>query len=367
MTLDNQNVLVYNWGISKTFWLNQGKVGLSVSVTLKDIAERVNRSVTTVSRALHGYDDVNEETRELVRRTAREMGYMPNVVAQRLQKRRTDTLGVILPTFGPRLSDPHFGEVLAGVGDRVARAGFDLLISIADRDDVEAYRQKISGKRVDGVLVIRTLCHDERIEFLLNESMPFVAYGRTLGDGDFPYVDVDYVAGMRTLVQHLSDLGHKRIGCVVGSPRFTFVFYQLEGFRQASVAYGLPVDESLVVEADLTQRGGYGAAQTLLSQGNPPTAIIAGNDLMALGVMSAAQDQGLDVGRDIAVSGFDDIPLAETSHPTLTTIGLPAHRLGELMGQMLVTLIQGELLPERHVLVQPSLIIRQSTSLDLWL
>jgi DNA-binding LacI/PurR family transcriptional regulator len=94
---------------------------------------------------------------------------------------------------------------------------------------------------------------------------------------------------------------------------------------------------------------------------------VSSNDLMALGVMSAAQDQGLDVGRDIAVAGFDDIPLAETSHPTLTTVRQPAHRLGQLMGHMLVALAQGELLAERHVLVQPSLIIRQSTSLDLWL
>lgn len=342
---------------------------LHVTVTLKHIAERVNRSVTTVSRALHDYDDVNEETRELVKRTAREMGYMPNVVAQRLQKRRTDTLGLILPTFGPRLSDPHFGEVLAGVGDQVARSGCDLLISIADPglDELEAYRQKISGQRVDGVLVVRTRCHDGRIEFLLKQGVPFVAYGRTLDDSDFAYVDVDYVAGMHILAEHLSDLGHQRIGCVIGSPDFTFVHYQLEGFRQAMADRGLPVEESLIIEADLTQKGGYGAAQTLLSQSDSPTAVVTSNDLMALGVMSAAQDQGLEVGQDIAVSGFDDIPLAETSHPTLTTVRYPAHRLGELMGQMLVALTQGEPSHERHVLVQPSLIIRQSTSLDLWL
>jgi LacI family transcriptional regulator len=307
-----------------------------VTVTLKDIAERVNRSVTTVSRALHDYDDVNEETRKLVKHTAREMGYMPNVVAQRLQKQRTDTLGLILPIFGPRLSDPHFGEVLAGVGDEVARAGFDLLISIPDPslDTLDAYYQKVSGRRLDGVLVVRTRCRDERIEFLLGHDVPFVAYGRTLDDKDFPYVDMDHVAGMRALVHHLSDLGHQRVGCVAGSPDFSFIHYQLEGFRGAVDACALPVDESLVIESDLTQRGGYGAAQTLLSQSEPPTAIVASNDLMALGVMSAAQDQGLDVGRDIAVAGFDDIPLAETSHPTLTTVRQPAHRLGQLMGQL---------------------------------
>jgi LacI family transcriptional regulator len=340
-----------------------------VTVTLRDIAERVNRSVTTVSRALHDYDDVNEETRELVKRTAREMGYMPNVVAQRLQKQRTDTLGLILPTFGPRLSDPHFGEVLAGVGDEVSRAGFDLLISIADPslDDLESYQQKIIGRRLDGVLVVRTRCRDERIQLLLGYNVPFVAYGRTLDGKQFPYVDVDHGAGMGALVQHLSDLGHRRIGCVIGSPDFTFVHYQLQGYRGAMDACGLSLDDDLIIQADLTQRGGYGAAQTLLSQSEPPTAIVASNDLMALGVMSAAQDQGLDVGRDIAIAGFDDIPLAETSHPTLTTVRLPAHRVGQLMGNMLVALARGETLAEPQTLVTPSLIIRQSTSLDLWL
>jgi len=340
-----------------------------VIVTLKDIARRVDRSVTTVSRALHDYDDVSEETRELVKRTAREMGYTPNVVAQRLQKRRTDTLGLILPTFGPRLSDPHFGEVLAGVGDEVARAGFDLLISIADPNlnELEAYHQKISGRRMDGMLVVRTRCHDERVEFLLSHNVPFVTYGRVLDDWDFPFVDVDHVAGMNSLVEHLSELGHQRIGLVSGAPEFTFVHYQLEGFRQAMALCALPVDENLIVEADLTQRGGYGAAHTLLSQEDPPTAIVASNDLMALGVMSAAQDNGLDVGQDIAVAGFDDIPLADTSHPTLTTVRQPAHRLGQLMGKVLVAVACDEPLTERHLLLEPSLIIRQSTNLDLWL
>jgi LacI family transcriptional regulator len=297
------------------------------------------------------------------------MGYMPNVVAQRLQKQRTDTLALILPSFGPRLSDPHFGEVLAGVGDEVSRAGFDLLISIADprQDTLEAYHQKAIGRRVDGVLVVRTRCRDERVEFLLGHEMPFVAYGRTLDGEQFPYVDVDHGEGMQALVQHLSGLGHQRIGCVIGSPDFTFVHYQLQGFRRALDACSLLLDEDLIIQADLTQRGGYGAAQTLLSQSEPPTAIVASNDLMALGIMSAAQDQGLDVGQDIAIAGFDDIPLAETSHPTLTTVRQPAQRVGQLMGDMLVALARGEVLSEAQVLVTPSLIIRQSTSLDLWL
>lgn len=340
-----------------------------MTVTLKDIARQVNRSVTTVSRALHDYDDVSPETRELVKRTALEMGYAPNVVAQRLQKQRADTVGLILPAFGPRLSDPHFGDVLAGVAEEIASAGFDLLISMADSasDGLDAYRQKIVGRRLDSVLVIRTQRHDQRIRFLLHRDMPFVANGRVLDDWEFPYVDVDHAKGMWAVVHHVAELGHQRIAFITGSPELTFVHYQLEGFRQGMANASLPTDDSLIVEADMTQRGGYKGAQILLSHTISPTAIVASNDLMALGVMSAVQDQGLEVGRDVAVVGFDDIPMADTSHPTLTTVHQPAAHMGQVLGQMLISVAWGKTLTRPQVLVEPSLVIRQSTSLDLWL
>ena len=340
-----------------------------MTATLKDIAREVNRSVTTVSRALHDFEDVSPETRALVKRTALQMGYTPNVAAQRLQKQRADTIGLILPAFGPRLSDPHFADVLSAVTDTIAEAGFDLLISISDSEQKarELYNRKIKGRQLDSVLVVRTLCHDARIGFLQQYDMPFVVNGRTLDDLDFPFVDMDHQAGARILTQHLVELGHKRIAFATGSQNLAFVHFQIEGFQQTLAEYGLSTDESLVFEADLTQRGGYGAAHVLLSQEQPPTAILASSDLMALGIMSAAQDQGLVVGQDIAVAGFDDIPAAESSYPTLTTIRQPAAQAGRLLGQMLVDSAYGKPLHQAQVLLPPSLIIRQSTSLDLWL
>ena len=339
------------------------------TVTLKDIAHQVNRSITTVSRALHDCEDVSPETRAVVKRTALQMGYAPNVVAQRLQKQRAETVGLVLSGHGPRLSDPVFGDLLSGVADEIGRAGLDLLISIAHGpdDELEAYRQRISGRRVDSVLVLRTRCHDSRVAFLLERRVPFVANGRVLDECDFPYVDVDHGRGMCSLVHHLSQLGHRRIAFAAGPFELTSVHYQCEGFRQAVVECHLEGDDYLVVEAELTQRGGYDAAQALLSQSAPPTAIVTSSDLMALGVMSAVQDHGLEVGRDVAVAGFDDIPLAETSHPTLTTVKQPAYHMGKTVGQMLVAVAWGQTLPRPHVLVEPSLIIRQSTNLDLWL
>ena len=340
-----------------------------MTVTLRDIAHEVNRSITTVSRALHDCEDVSLETRNLVKSKARQMGYAPNVAAQRLQKQRAETVGLVLPGYGPRLSDPFFGDVLSGVADEIAHAQLDLLISIArgPDDEIEAYRQRISGRRVDCVLLVRTRCHDSRVALLLDQHMPFVANGRVVDPWEFPYVDVDHAHGMRSLVQHLSQLGHHRIAFAAGSSELTFVYYQMQGFRQAIVECHHRVAENLIVEDELTQRGGYDAAQVLLSQGSPPTAIVASNDLMALGVMSAVQDHGLEVGNDVAVAGFDDIPLAETSHPPLTTVRQPANHIGKTLGQMLVSVAWGRTPATPHVLIEPSLIIRQSTNLDLWL
>ena len=334
-----------------------------MAVTLKDIAKAVGKSVSTVSSALNDYDDVSAETKELVRRVAREMGYTPNIAAQRLRKKRTDTLGLILPTFGPRFSDPFFSELLAGIGNESSANGFDLLVSTQapGPDEEEAYRRMVHGRRVDGLLVVRTRRHDSRVAFLVEQGFPFVAFGRTEQDFDFPYVDEDCVLGMKLVTQHLIDLGHQRIACIAAPSDLTFATYRLMGFRQAMEENGLSVDESLILVGDMTQRSGHRLGSELLDRPDPPTAIAACNDLMALGAMTAAQERGLVVGQDIAITGFDDIPPAQYSHPPLTTVHQPIYRIGRMICDMLIKCINGEPLAERHILLRPSLIVRRSS------
>ena len=340
-----------------------------MDVTLRDIAKKVNRSVTTVSRALHGYDDVSPETTTLILQTAEDMGYFPNTAAQRLQKRRADTVGLILSPTEPSLSDPTFGDILASIADEIAKSDFDLLISVAKSvpNILESYRRKVSGGSIDTVLVVRTKCHDVRVQYLLDHDIPFVASGRVADLNEFPFVDIDYARGMRELIRHLADLGHKRVGFVSGSPDYMFVSLQRQGFKEACERAGISASTDLTMLSDLTQKGGYRGAQHLLSSNKPPTAIVASNDLMALGAMSAVQDHGLEVGRDVAVAGFDGIPMTETSHPTLTTVQQPTQHVGRLLGRMLVASAEGRSMAEPHVVVEPSLVIRQSTNIDLWL
>lgn len=333
-----------------------------MSVGIKDIAKRVNRSITTVSRALNGYDDVSPETKQLVLETAKEMGYSPNAFAQRLQKQQSDTIGLILPTFSPRFSDPYFSELLAGIGNMAADLGFDLLVSTRSPgpEEKEAYEKLIEGRRVDGFIVVRTRKQDQRIDYLRSQDFPFVAFGRTDDCDRFSYVDEDGYFGMRLVAEYIARLKHERIGCLLPPADLAFSEKRLAGLGDGLAEFDLALDESLIREGDLTQKSGYQLGSELLDLPEKPTAIIACNDLMAFGVMSAAQDRNLVVGEDISVTGFDDIPMSEYSHPPLTTVHQPVYQIGGMVCEMLVKIIRDEIDDRQQVLLQPELVIRQS-------
>ncbi|MFQ5857899.1 MAG: LacI family DNA-binding transcriptional regulator [Anaerolineae bacterium] len=333
-------------------------------VTLRDIARETGYSITTVSRALNDYNDVSAATKQTIRDAAERLGYHPNVTAQHLKRQRTDTLGFIIPTTGPRFSDPFFIEFLTGIGNEAGTHGYDLLVSTQSPGpgEIDAYRRFVLGQRVDGLIIVRTRRQDPRITYLMEEHFPFVAFGRTEDNGAFPFVDEDGRAGIAQATQHLISQGHHRIAFIAADQRLMFAHERLMGYVETMQENGTPVDENLIVEGDLSQRSGRQAAHHLLDLPEPPTAIMAANDLMALGAMAAIQAHGLVVGRDMAVTGFDDIPLAEHSHPPLTTVRQPILRIGKTVCRMLLNTIQGEPLEELHVILQPTLIVRASST-----
>ena len=333
-------------------------------ITLRDIAREVGVSVTTVSRALAGYDDVAEETRTRVQATATQLGYAPNLTARRLQKRRTDTLGFIMPTTGPRFSDPFFSEIIAGIGTAAAAAEYDLLVSVHSPDTPEetaAYRRAAGGGWVDGLLVVRTREHDPRIKLLCEHDFPFVAFGRSESDYDFPYVDEDGAAGMRLLVEHFVERGHRRIAFVAPPAGLMFGQYRRRGFLQTTADHNLSVPPDWVVEGEMTQQSGAEAVERLVALDPRPTALICGNDLMAIGAMNRIQQHGFQDGIDVAVGGFDDIPLAAFVNPPLTTVHQPIYEIGRRICSMLVDIVQGKAPAEQHVLLKPSLVRRGSS------
>jgi LacI family transcriptional regulator len=333
------------------------------SSTLKSLSKATGFSVTTVSRALGGFDDVNQETRRVILEEAQRQGYEPNLQARLLQGQRSQTVGLIMPTYGPRFSDPFFSEFVGGIGNEAASAGFDLLLSThaPTPDEIESYRRMISSRRVDGFILSRVRMNDARIEFLLREKMPFVVFGRTQSSQEYVFIDVDGEAGQRELTKHLLDVGHERIAYITPPQNLTFTQLRVRGFHQAMSARALGVPPQYLIEGDLTEAGGYRAAEALLTLAEPPSAIMTGNDLMAFGVMSLIQSRGLRVGVDIAVGGFDDIPAAEHVHPGLTTIHQPIYQIGQQVTRLLLDMIAGNPPEQSGTLLLPRLIVRGST------
>lgn len=332
-------------------------------VRLKDIAAELDLSVTTVSRALAGYSDVSPQTRERVLATAAAMGYVPDATAQHLQKQRTNTIGFIVPTFGPRFSDPFFSELMAGIGNEAARRNYDVLISTVapGPKENEVYSRHIMSRRVDGMLVVRTRRDDARINMLLDANFPFVAFGRTEKASDYPWVDTDGAVGIDTAIKHLIGLGHREIGYVRSPEYLMFCDLRWRAFCQAMDAHDLPVNPRWIIHGELTQGSGRALTSQLLGMAERPTALLFDNDLMALGGMAAVQESGLVAGRDLSIIGFDDIGPAEHAHPPLTTIGQPIYQIATLMTSMLVQKLEGDVLEPSTHLITPELIVRQST------
>jgi LacI family transcriptional regulator len=239
---------------------------------------------------------------------------------------------------------------------------YDLLVSTRSpgEDELRAYQSAIQGRRVDGFVVVRTRRQDQRIEYLCEQGFPFVAFGRVEGVCKFPYVDEDSEYGMQLIVKHLVDLGHYRFAFIAAPEDLMFAEARQEGYRKGLKQAGIEIDEGMIITGDMTQSSGYRIASKILASYPPPTAIVACNDLMAIGAMSAAQKKGLIVGEDLAITGFDDTPLAEHTHPPLTTVHQPIYKIGRMVCEMLIKRIQGETPKPAHILLQPSLVIRQS-------
>jgi LacI family transcriptional regulator, galactose operon repressor len=333
-------------------------------ITIRDLAEKLNLSITTVSRALDGYSDVSEETRQRVIKAAHEMGYVPSYAARQLRRKRTDAIGYILPTSSPQFSDPFYVSFLSGLCDEVSSQQLDLLVTSCPpegENEKEQYRRWVQSRRVDGMVLNRVRLHDWRIEFLAQNQIPFVSLEKSEYTGDYPFIEVDDETGVQELVTHLVAKGHRQIGFIGASPDLVIHAHRYRGYRSGLEAAGIEFDPGLYIEGDLTEAGGYLAALSLLNRQPRPTAILGINDLTALGVFRAAQERGIDVGTGLAIAGYDGIKETEFTNPPLTTLHQPTYEIARRLAQMLVRRVEGEELSETHITLKPELILRAST------
>jgi LacI family transcriptional regulator len=335
--------------------------------TIRDIAAAAGVSIGTVSNYLNDPEMLAEETRQKISAKIKELNYHPHAAARSLKSRQTHRIGLV-PVISPednRSSDPSdsaFLELLAGLNTLAGENGYDILLSSATNDlqEFKTYERLIGEAQVDGLVIMGIRSQDERLQFLADKKFPFVAYGRSDVSIDYPYVDVDGASGIEMAINHLVELGHTQIAYITPPEGLMCTRQRWEGFLRGMENHRLAIRQDYVIEGGFTERAGQIATHLLLDLPEPPSAIITANDICAFGAMRALQARGLQAGKDISVIGFDDISLANHWHPTLTTIAQPFREIGFALMQSLFSVISGAN-PLPQILLEPSLVIRQST------
>lgn len=333
-------------------------------ITSSDVAKHANVSRTTVSLILNDVPGVKvrEETRQRVLRSARELGYVPNASAKALVSGQSKVIAFVLSRNPHHLSsDAFIIQTLNSLVTAVREHNMCLILEIVEEEhSADTYLNLVQSNRIDGIIFSGPRFDDEALQNLRNKQFPTVLMGQ-LPDKDFYCVDVDNRGAAKKAVRHLIELGHRRIACITNANlSYTAASDRLEGYKDALIEAGIPFRPDYVRYGDFDLDSGYQAMDTLLSCDPLPSAVFVASDVVAFGAMACIRECGLSIPQDISVVGFDDVPMSRYVSPKLTTIRLPAADLGRNTCQMLVDLIQRRPPEKKQILLETTLIVRDS-------
>jgi LacI family transcriptional regulator len=331
--------------------------------TLRDVATTAGVHPATASRALNPATRplVSEDTAQRVLDAAERLGYRPNPVARSLRTRRSSTVGVLIPD----LNNPLFPPMLRGVEDMLAGHGYVALIGNTDGDpDRERMVfDQMRARHVDGFVLATATLRDAILDEATGADLPVVLMNRTAAGYPFSAVSVDNEQGVRAAVAHLVSLGHTRIGYIAGPQRISTGVSRLRGFTDGTRSHDLEVGPDQIVYATAyTVEEGVRCCASLLSRRGDLTAVMAANDMLAVGCYTALEDRGLRCPEDISVIGFNDMPFIDRLRPPLSTIRFPHYQLGAEAAQLLLERIGGMAGPQKILYLAPELVARGSTA-----
>jgi LacI family transcriptional regulator len=330
-----------------------------VPITIADVAAQAGVSKTTVSRVLNGKGELGAATAARVRRVIDELGYVPSARAVGLARGRTRIVGMLVPS----LTWPWMGEVLQGAVDVIEADRYGLLLFTCNRgeESMRQFASQVSAKSFDGLLVIEPEGTLDYITELHAHGLPIVLIDDRGHQPLFPSVATTNRHGGVQAARHLLDLGRRRPLVITGMERFGCTQQRMAGFADAFSTAGYPLDPELLTQGDFTFECGRQAVSRLLTDRVPFDAVFAHNDLSAAGAIKAVHEAGLKVPQDVAVIGFDDVPLAAHTDPPLTTVRQPLRQMGETAARMLMAYFAGTPLPDTPNIIPTNLIVRSST------
>jgi LacI family transcriptional regulator len=301
---------------------------------------------------------VSEELRARVLEVMEELNYQPSAVARSLRRKETQTIGMMVPDS----SNPFFAEVARGIEDTSFDQEYSVILCNSDGDmkKEQFYINVLVEKRVDGIIFVAAGGSAQHIRSLLERNMPLVVVDREIADVEVDSVLTDNLQGGYLATKHLIELGHRRIGCITGPSDLTPSAERVIGYERALMERNLAVNENLILKGDFQYESGYQAVREFLTMDEPPTAVFACNDLMAVGAISGVRENGGRVPEDLAIVGFDDVDLASFTNPPLTTIVQPKYEMGVLAAQMLMERIKDKAMPPRRRLLKTTLVVRES-------
>lgn len=335
-------------------------------VTLKDVAAMAGVSYQTVSKVLNKQAQVAPETEMRIKEAVIALNYKPNFSARNLRTQASKLIGYGWTQTPNKYSHPVLDRFLHSTAYAAEAHGYHLLTFVVgpgENKGLPAYMELYERQQVDGFILADTIQDDPRIEALIDKNIPFVSFGRAHEAWDFCWVDVDGRYGIEITVAHLLEQGHRRIGCITWPEGSQTGQHREEGYINGLHREGIIFEPAWIQRgAESAENGARGISRLLeLPREIRPTAVVCVSDLIAIGAMGAVAAAGLEVGRDIAVTGFDDVPMAEFLHPPLTTVRQPIPAVGRLIIEMLLPQINGAPLPRKTVLLKPELVIRKSS------
>ncbi len=335
----------------------------SKKVTIADIARRAGVSAMTVSRYLSGKGPVAKATAEKLKAIIAELDYQPNYLARSLSSKKSLIIGVTIPRAEHVLMDNYIAQVISGITDVAQVHDYRIILLPFDNENpqpmefVNFYRSKL----VDGLILLKTFHKDPRIAALASKKIPFVLVNHKYYADAVNFVDVQNQQGVQQAVELLYEKGHRQIAFICGDLRETNARDRLNGFLKSMKKMNIPVRQEWIVEGQFDQKVAYEKSAILFKNEKRPTAVIASDDYMAIGVMQRARENGLKIPQDLSIIGFDDIELSRYIKPSLTTVRQPLLKLGQSAANILLKLINGQIKPPVRRLVKVQLVERETT------